>query len=268
LLHRDGQLAKSSAFVHVEKEPHPTHIALDRELPGGIRDAEEGFVAVYREATRGYLDYFEQGKTDDLPPEHVRIFGQTPIWRWARFGYSHPLPMRDRIAFASPLRDAWLTGKLSFESEEEAQKARASLPGRIPFLTADGVLELRLDETAFSPEGATLTASATLRIPLEVCEAICEALGVLGAKAKSGALVLLAPPLRYEVVAGAKKLGRDPLWHDQKPPPADDGRPAFAPVDPATPRPARPEPRPATPRAKATAPTRTTGPTRRPPRGR
>jgi hypothetical protein len=243
------------------------HIALDRELPGDIRAAEEGFVAAYREATRGYLDYFEQGKTDDLPAEHVRIFGHTPVWRWTRFGYAHPQLLRDRIALAGAPALAWLTGSLAFESEEEAQKALATLPGRLPFLTADGVLELRLDETAFTQEGATLTASATLQAPREAIEAVCEALGVLGAKARSGALLLLAPPTRYEVAAGAKKLGREPLPRDRQTPP-DDGRPAFAPVDPATPRPARPEPRPAAPRVKTAIPSRTTGPTRRPPRGR
>jgi endoglucanase len=34
LLHRDGQLAKSSAFVHVEKEPHPYAFEVHQYLDG------------------------------------------------------------------------------------------------------------------------------------------------------------------------------------------------------------------------------------------
>jgi hypothetical protein len=184
-----------------EVEGLVARISLNVDLPGDFLDLDAGFFLAYQEATHGYIDFYESGRTD------VDVDAYSgPVWRWRRFFRDRYVPMRDRIRFALAPSVAHLSGSLVFADEAQRERAFAVLPLRIPTLSKDGVVELRIDERAFTIEGVGVRANAIIHWSNDLEKALCEGLGLLAAKAKSGEFVLATSIVRYTVPAGAKKL--------------------------------------------------------------
>lgn len=212
-------------------------VHIDTELPGDFTDVAIPFAQIFGAAAIGYVDYFEDGDDKIAGAGKGRLkrwnhLKDQPRAKWpGSYGYL-------RLDYPEPSEPVIVGGSVTFADDKALANARALLPVRLPFLTADAVLEVRLDASAVRVEGSTLTLAAVVDGPARVLEyALAEALSALASKAASGALTVTSRGARLSVAPKGKlavqDLGR--TGSDVEIPP---GAARIAPVDPATPLPA------------------------------
>lgn len=178
-------------------------VSIDAELPGDFTNVERPFMEIVRCAQRGYVDYFEEG--------NARIYGggKGPLKRWACASVDRGFIMPEGtmpLPWPEGAQRMVLEGSLSFADAKAAGAVGAQLPVRLPFMQEDGaVRELRLGTDAWKVDGASLAVGVAIVGPAPaLATAVVEAMMLVSAKAKGGALVLYTPFGTHTVKAGAK----------------------------------------------------------------
>lgn len=193
-----------------EIEGLDAHIRLDVELPGDFDDVERPFTEMARHAAFGYVDYFEQGN-DRITPNALP--GST-VKRWVVKWIDKKRPEVDPRGtsgvhlepaagpFGRPLH---LKGSFTFDDADKlAQAARETF--RLPFLTREGVHEIRLGAGVFAPSAKAVSIDVAVSAPIwTISEPLIEVLRAVSAKAVKGSVSLTSDSsIKHVVEAGGK----------------------------------------------------------------
>lgn len=186
------------------------HIRLDTELPGDFTEVERPFTEMARQAAFGYVDYFEEGN-DRITPNALP--GAT-VKRWVVRWLDHKVVQIDPRGTsgvhlepaAGPFgRPVHLKGSFSFDDAAMLAEA-AQQAFRLPFLTREGVHEIRLGAGSFAVAAKAVSIDVAIAAPMwTLSEPLIEVLRVVAARARKGSVSIVGgSSIKHVVEAGGK----------------------------------------------------------------
>jgi hypothetical protein len=194
-------------------------IGLDVELPESVDHVERAFMHMAGACAYGYVDYCEDGN------ERVVAAGRAPVKRWSRWrvkrrellvepGTSGVNFHGDTLGPLGPtLGGLSVRGLFRYPTLTMARATANAAPFRLPFLTATGVSELRLELGLFVVESNAVQINADIRGVVDVLhDPVTEAMRALSDRAMSGEVFIEQPGQRTTVEPeGAVRIGPVPL---------------------------------------------------------